>query len=436
MSCCCSHIITRWNPCCCQPGPTTTSSTTTTTLCPNGELCEEVVDPRCIIYNGPDIPCYGIKTGDSAADILDIIITYFNCLTTTTTTEIPITTTTSTTTTSTSTTSTTTSTSTTTTTIEPTTTTTTTILCNCYTVTATADCYASWINCDGTPGSYNDFGKEPSITICLQEGSLEVTGLFPLCDPTIVNNGPCTGSGDCTTTTTTEATTTTTIPPFSPDSILDLWAWYKGDTEVTGGSQVTSWADQSTNSNDLAVVSTNYPEQVADTVGTLSTQVVKKAVGTNAYLATATNVPNITSSGVTTFMVVKTNSQSSVTGFMLKNTQFDCYVQNTGDMGGKIGSNTTTLLTGAFANNVYTTVRWYGNGVNQEFAYNGAVINTSSDASYSYIAGTLRLFTQNGSFGIDQGDNSYAEVLIYTRALTPTEITDVENYLRNKYNHY
>lgn len=92
MSCCCSHIVTRWNPCCCQPGPTTTSSTTTTTLCPNGELCDEVVDPRCIIYNGPDIPCYGIETGDSAADILDIIISYFICPTTTTTTLVPTTT--------------------------------------------------------------------------------------------------------------------------------------------------------------------------------------------------------------------------------------------------------------------------------------------------------------------------------------------------------
>jgi len=127
MSCCCSHIVTRWNPCCCQPGPTTTSSTTTTTLCPNGELCDEVVDPRCIIYNGPDIPCYGIETGDSAADILDIIISYFICPTTTTTTLVPTTTTSSTTTTTTvEPTTTTTSSTTTSTTLEPSTTTSTT----------------------------------------------------------------------------------------------------------------------------------------------------------------------------------------------------------------------------------------------------------------------------------------------------------------------
>jgi hypothetical protein len=55
-----------------------------------------VVDPRCIIYNGPDIPCYGIETGDSAADILNIIISYFNCPPTTTTTTSSGTTTTTT----------------------------------------------------------------------------------------------------------------------------------------------------------------------------------------------------------------------------------------------------------------------------------------------------------------------------------------------------
>jgi|688.fasta_scaffold147098_3 hypothetical protein len=123
MSCSCTHIDT-WNPCRCGYTRVTTTSTTTTTICPNGEPCEEAIDPRCIIYNGPDLDCYGIKTGDSAADILQIIIDNFACLTTTTsttsttttTTAAPTTTTTSTTST---TSSTTTSTTTTTTTAAP-----------------------------------------------------------------------------------------------------------------------------------------------------------------------------------------------------------------------------------------------------------------------------------------------------------------------------
>ena len=93
-----------------------------------------------------------------------------------------------------------------------TTTTTTTIACLCYTVTATEFCSAAWINCDGTPDSYNDFGKEPTITICAQENSLEITGLAPLCTGDTVINGPCSELVNCetTTTTTTETPTTTT----------------------------------------------------------------------------------------------------------------------------------------------------------------------------------------------------------------------------------
>lgn len=93
MSCSCTHIDT-WNPCTCSK-VITTSTTTTTTTCANGEKCEEAVDPRCIIYCGPAIPCYGIEPGDSAADIMEVILDAFYCgitttTTTTTTTLIPL----------------------------------------------------------------------------------------------------------------------------------------------------------------------------------------------------------------------------------------------------------------------------------------------------------------------------------------------------------
>jgi hypothetical protein len=84
MSCSCTHIDT-WNPCTCSK-VITTSTTTTTTICLNGEPCEEAVDPRCIIYCGPAIPCYGIEPGDSAADIMNVILDTFYCGITTTTT--------------------------------------------------------------------------------------------------------------------------------------------------------------------------------------------------------------------------------------------------------------------------------------------------------------------------------------------------------------
>jgi hypothetical protein len=72
MSCSCTHID-YYNPCLCGARAATTSTSTTTTTTCNGEPCEEAIDPRCIIYNGPNLPCYGIQTGDSAADILQVV---------------------------------------------------------------------------------------------------------------------------------------------------------------------------------------------------------------------------------------------------------------------------------------------------------------------------------------------------------------------------
>jgi len=84
MGCLCNNLddLLKTCSCGCDICTTTTVPTTTTTTC-IGEPCDEIIDPKCIIYNGPEIPCWGIQTGDSAADILDIIIGLL-CTTTTT----------------------------------------------------------------------------------------------------------------------------------------------------------------------------------------------------------------------------------------------------------------------------------------------------------------------------------------------------------------
>jgi len=88
MGCLCNNLddLLKTCSCGCDICTTTTVPTTTTTTC-IGEPCDEIIDPKCIIYNGPEIPCWGIQTGDSAADILDIIIGLL-CTTTTTTTPL------------------------------------------------------------------------------------------------------------------------------------------------------------------------------------------------------------------------------------------------------------------------------------------------------------------------------------------------------------
>lgn len=93
MSCTCTHID-YWNPCQCGRSIVNiTTTSTTTTLCPDGELCETSLDLNCIIYCGPDIPCWGVKQGDSVVDVLEIVYSYIcpeSFTTTTTTTAAPV----------------------------------------------------------------------------------------------------------------------------------------------------------------------------------------------------------------------------------------------------------------------------------------------------------------------------------------------------------
>jgi len=63
-----------------------TTTTTTTTLCPDAIICEEAYQSDCIIYNGPDLTCYGITSGSTVTQILNIIIAQLDPCTTTTTT--------------------------------------------------------------------------------------------------------------------------------------------------------------------------------------------------------------------------------------------------------------------------------------------------------------------------------------------------------------
>lgn len=86
MSCSCTHID-YWNPCQCGASIVNiTTTTTTTTLCPDGEPCEESIDLNCIIYCGPDIPCWGVQNGQTAQQILGLVIQAASgCGTTTTT---------------------------------------------------------------------------------------------------------------------------------------------------------------------------------------------------------------------------------------------------------------------------------------------------------------------------------------------------------------
>jgi hypothetical protein len=104
-----------------------------------GEKCDEIYDCACIIYNGPDLQCYGIKHGDTLCKILQIAASNLpSC-------------------------------------VAPSTTTTTTTLCPCvgYSVTASkgAAVSVSYIPCGSQKETIEYLNTNPIINICTQRGT-------------------------------------------------------------------------------------------------------------------------------------------------------------------------------------------------------------------------------------------------------------------------
>lgn len=248
-----------------------------------------------------------------------------------------------------------------------------------------------------------------------------------------------TSSSTSTTTSTSSSTTTTTttLAPINPGDIAGLWAWYKGDAGVTGSSQVLAWEDQSGLINDLISESAAYPEAVTDTVGTLSTTVVRKVnFATLANMATIANFPNTNSTGSSIFIVCKVISSPGILQYVVKAPNMELYTNTTPAMNSVIGGGATLIQNVSY--NTYYTFASGTDLTNEYFSVNNATTLTSPDAAGFYLPRKFRIFAQNGpgTFPSEQGDVAFAEIIVYNTTLTPTEILGVEIYLKNKYNHY
>ena len=176
---------------------------------------------------------------------------------------------------------------------------------------------------------------------------------------------------------------------------------------------------------------------MTDTVGTLSTTVVKKVdFATLANMATAANFPNTNSTGRSMFVVCKVITSPGILQYVVKAPNMELYTNTTPAMNSVIGGGAT--LTQTVAYNQYYTFRNGTDLINEYFSVNNATPLTSPDVSGFYLARKFRIFAQNGpgTFPSEQGDVAFAEIIVYNTTLTPTEILGVETYLRNKYKHY
>lgn len=198
--------------------------------CPAGPKCDEETSTDCVLYTGPNLPCFGITNGMTITQVIAILYNYIypNCNTTTTTstTSLPTTSTTSSTTIAPATTTTTTiSGTTTTTTIVPTTTTTTNLGPIPTTTSSTTTSTSTTTSSTTTTTTI-----EPTTTTTTTSSTTTTTTSFPT----------------TTTTTTVEPTTTTTSTTVEPTTtttttVVSLCFGYTLDS---GGSPASiEWFD-------------------------------------------------------------------------------------------------------------------------------------------------------------------------------------------------
>lgn len=233
-----------------------------------------------------------------------------------------------------------------------------------------------------------------------------------------------------------------------PSDISGLWAWYKADTGVTGSENVESWNDNSSNNRMLTTDGLNYPEQITDLVGTLSTKVVKKkSLNELATMQTVDIFPNVQTTGISMFVVIKGFENVNSEGYVIKAGEVNLLI--TPDLPGasiqgkikaRVGANTTVAVESNLNYDKYYTVSLSSENTTQSIRVNDG--NLISNNNILWLGGNLnkplRLFAQTGGspFPSEQGCVSFAEIIIYDKKLTTNEEKKIREYLKNKFKHY
>ena len=228
------------------------------------------------------------------------------------------------------------------------------------------------------------------------------------------------------------------MPAFAPTDIMDLWAWYDANVGVTGGTSVTAWEDQSGLGNDLASLSGEEPSQINNVINGLP--VIIKGGG-NKKLSSAVNVPDLSTDGGTIFIV----GQQSISGdsngpYLTFGTTQSVNIRR---QGATANANRFTVnSSGGSTNNdrsgvtdgVFHTLRLRVDNVNQYASVNNDTETSVACILGSYAGGSpLQIFFDGSA---TYGSKLIAEILIYNRDLSAPEITMVEDYLKDKYQHY
>lgn len=243
----------------------------------------------------------------------------------------------------------------------------------------------------------------------------------------------------------------TPVIPFDPTDVSGLSAWYdfsdSGNTQLSGSEILTAY-DQSGNGADIVSPSGKRPILTADTISNLAGQTSAVFTYSGAEYLYNTTMNITLSSGYTWFYVMDfdttgitterglmylygfTNNQTKSTNYYNYSTEDSIRTQYPGaEFDGY------SALSPYYPKNIMWNKVGLPNSPYAQFdaetndvSYTGAISDSflMEDIDYLYLPGPF------GSTGVDL---RIGELLIYNRQLNSTEIGQVENYLKNKWNY-
>ena len=226
----------------------------------------------------------------------------------------------------------------------------------------------------------------------------------------------------------------------TPDNLPNLALWLKADAGVTLNSgAVTQWNDFSANNLHASQSNAANRPTLTAPVSLLNNLPTIRFDGSNDFLS-GTPIPNYNDSSLTIFILANGLSQSAATtGLLTANGSgngFWIIRRSTSNKYGTITNSTLFTSTSSgpmpqagfnyklfgYQKNFGVSIQLLVNGVADGGSATANSIGPFTNANYQIGGATSSFY--NGNF---------AEVIVYTRLLSVTERTQVQNYIYNKY---
>ena len=223
------------------------------------------------------------------------------------------------------------------------------------------------------------------------------------------------------------------VPPFAPTDITGMQMWFKADTGLftdsakttaatTNGDRVGAWADQSGNGNDL-LQTTDARRPLLTAAGLNGHSFISNSTN-NEYMVKA--VLNI-AQPYTWFIVSRMSTLTTGNYF---------YTNSKGNLSYESGGGKFYLSNGATVLGQVATTNWtYHTGVCTTST--STIRNNGVETSGATPGGTMTLMSimaSDGGFGASTASAAhFAEILLYTGALSAANILKVEAYLASRF---